>query len=381
MKKLLLAWVAIALMFVFSATPGFASGDSTDRNSGSGTKEYLVMFEEDSADMSVMKSIGISQSNILYEFELLPVLHVELSETQVNSLENHPQIKTVEENAEAKAYQQQTPWGITRVQGIAAQSQGYTGNNVKVAVLDSGIDRSHPDLSANVRGGYSVFGDSPYNDGNGHGTHVAGTVGAVNNNIGVIGVAPQADLYAVKVLNNSGSGSYAGIAQGIEWSINNGMDIINMSLGGSSSSSILEQYCNLAYNRGLLVVAAAGNSGTAAGNTNTVGYPARYNSVIAVAATNSNNVRGNFSSTGPTLELSAPGVSVLSTTPGGNYASYNGTSMASPHVAGVAAQVWQARPNLSNAQLRQILNASAQNLGSSYQYGNGLVRSLNAIQY
>ncbi|UTR16448.1 S8 family peptidase [Salipaludibacillus sp. LMS25] len=381
MKKLLLAWVAVALMFVFSATPGFASGDSTDRNSSGGTKEYLVMFEEDSADVSVMDSIGISQSNILYEFELLPVLHVKLSETQVNSLEKHPQIKTVEENTEVKAYQQQTPWGITRVQGTAAQAQGYTGNNVKVAILDTGIDRSHPDLSANVRGGYSVFGDSPYNDGNGHGTHVAGTVGAVNNNIGVIGVAPQADLYAVRVLNNAGSGSYAGIAQGIEWSINNGMDIINMSLGGPSSSSILEQYCNLAYNRGLLVVAAAGNSGTAAGNTNTVGYPARYNSVIAVAATNSNNVRASFSSTGPTVELSAPGVNVLSTTPGGNYASYNGTSMASPHVAGVAAQVWQARPNLSNVQLRQILNASAQNLGTSYQYGNGLVRSLNAIQY
>jgi subtilisin len=187
-------------------------------------------------------------------------------------------------------------------------------------------------------------------------------------------------LYAVKVLDNSGSGSYAGIAEGIEWAVNNGMDIINMSLGGSSDSSILEEWCNTAYNSGLLVVAAAGNSGNRGGKNDSVGYPAKYESVIAVAAIDKNNNRASFSSTGPAVELSAPGVDVLSTVPGNLYDSYNGTSMASPHVAGVAALVWAAKPGLTNVELRQLLRDSAVNLGDSNQYGYGLVQALDAIQ-
>ncbi|WP_439646643.1 S8 family peptidase [Piscibacillus salipiscarius] len=245
-------------------------------------------------------------------------------------------------------------------------------------MLDTGIAASHGDL--NVSGGYSVFGDSPYNDGNGHGTHVAGTVAALNNNSGVLGVAPSANLYAVKVLDGNGSGSYAGIAEGIEWAIQNNMDIINMSLGGSQSSSILKDYADYAYyNAGILVVAAAGNSGNSWGWSDTVGYPAKYDSVIAVAAVDQNNNRASFSSHGPAVELAAPGVNIYSTMPGNSYDSLNGTSMASPHVAGVAAQVWQAKPHLSNSQLRSLLNNTAQYLGNSNYYGNGLVQSFDAI--
>jgi subtilisin len=145
------------------------------------------------------------------------------------------------------------------------------------------------------------------------------------------------------------------------------MDIINMSLGGSSDSSILEEWCNTAYNSGLLVVAAAGNSGNRAGKNDSVGYPAKYASVIAVAAIDQNNNRASFSSTGPAVELSAPGVDVLSTVPGNLYDSYNGTSMASPHVARVAALVWAAKPGLTNVELRQLLRDSAMNLGDAIE--------------
>lgn len=400
MKKILVVLMVIALTLgtVLPSATGFASSKEQSE-----AKEYLVMFDG-AAEKGILQAFGIEKDAILHEFELLPVKHIKVSPEQAKGLANHPQIKFVEENIEFKALgepvektmedsvvssdqfiEQTVPWGVTRVQATQAHPYGINGNGMRVAVLDTGIDRNHSDLQANVRGGYSVFTDSanrnPYHDPNGHGTHVAGTVAAANNGSGVLGVAPRAQLYAVKVLNNSGSGSLAGIAQGIEWSINNNMHIINMSLGTSQHSSILQQYCNLAYNRGILVVAAAGNSGNSWGSGDNVAYPARYSSVIAVAATDSNNRRGSFSSTGPAVEIAAPGVNVLSTLPNNRYGSLNGTSMASPHVAGVAALVWQYKPHLSNVQLRNTLNATAQNLGNSNHFGHGLVRAMNALTY
>ncbi|WP_368505408.1 S8 family peptidase [Alkalihalophilus sp. As8PL] len=376
MRRLFLAVLLVILM----AVPGQAV---LAGNANAEVKDYLVQFNG-AAQKGLVQAFGIDNKDIIHEYDLLPVMHLNLTENQARGLQNHPHVQMVEENAEVTKLAQTTPWGIPRVQGTAAQDAGFTGNGVKVAILDTGIDRNHPDLSANVKGGHSVFTDSansdPFFDGDGHGTHVAGTVAAVNNDIGVIGVASEASLYAVKVLNNSGSGSYAGIAEGIEWAINNDIDIINMSLGGSQSSAILKEFSDLAYAEGVLVVAAAGNSGTRSGKNDTVGYPAKYDSVIAVAATDQNNQRATFSSTGPAVEISAPGVGILSTTPNNNYASFNGTSMASPHVAGVAAQVWQAKPHLSNVELRNLLNDTAVNLGTSTQYGNGLVQSLAAIQ-
>ncbi|WP_027963976.1 S8 family peptidase [Halalkalibacillus halophilus] len=372
MKKLLVLLSVLVLLLV-----PFQTVFADDSQSGK-QDQYLVQFDGP-AKQGLLNAFGVEEEEILHEFSLLPIYHLELTEQQAKGLKNHPQIKFVEKDAEAKAIAQQTPWGIPRVEGTTSQNNGYTGDGIDVAVLDTGIDRSHVDL--NVSGGYSVFGDSPYYDGDGHGTHVAGTIAALDNNTGVLGVAPDANLYAVKVLDNNGSGSYSGIAQGIEWSIINGMDIINMSLGGPSSSSILQQYSDLAYNNGILVVAAAGNSGNSWGWGDTVGYPAKYDSVIAVGAVDQNNNRASFSSHGPAVELAAPGVGVLSTVPGNGYSSLNGTSMASPHVAGVAAQVWEAKPHLSNVQLRSLLQQTAQNLGNSNYYGSGLVKSYQAITH
>ncbi len=371
-KKLLVLLSVLVLLLV-----PFQTVFADDSQSGK-QDQYLVQFDGP-AKQGLLNAFGVEEEEILHEFSLLPIYHLELTEQQAKGLKNHPQIKFVEKDAEAKAIAQQTPWGIPRVEGTTSQNNGYTGDGIDVAVLDTGIDRSHVDL--NVSGGYSVFGDSPYYDGDGHGTHVAGTIAALDNNTGVLGVAPDANLYAVKVLDNNGSGSYSGIAQGIEWSIINGMDIINMSLGGPSSSSILQQYSDLAYNNGILVVAAAGNSGNSWGWGDTVGYPAKYDSVIAVGAVDQNNNRASFSSHGPAVELAAPGVGVLSTVPGNGYSSLNGTSMASPHVAGVAAQVWEAKPHLSNVQLRSLLQQTAQNLGNSNYYGSGLVKSYQAITH
>ncbi|WP_202078324.1 S8 family peptidase [Caldalkalibacillus salinus] len=375
MRKFLALFLSLTLVLAFAVPSASVA------NNGEEKLEYLVQFEGP-VQKGVLEAFGVDE--VLHTYDLIPVALVELTEKQYRGLSHHPQIKAVDHNAEVQALGQTVPWGVPHVQGTAAHEGGHTGSGVKVAILDTGIDNEHEDLAANVKGGYSVFTDDensdPFYDGNGHGTHVAGTVAAVDNTLGVLGVAHQADLYAVKVLSNSGSGSYAGIAEGIEWAVKNDMDIINMSLGGSSSSSVLEEMCNAAYDAGVLTVAAAGNSGNRGGKGDSVGYPAKYESVIAVAAVDADNQRASFSSTGPAVELAAPGVDVLSTVPNNGYDRYNGTSMASPHVAGVAALVWGAKQGLSNEQLRQLLRDSAMDLGDPNHYGYGLVQAVDAIQ-
>lgn len=345
--------------------------------------------ERDVEKVSVL--IGIANENgrssvaslggkIQREFKFINVVKAELPRVAVEKMRNAKGVAFVEEDAEVKAYAQTIPWGIQKVNAPAVHNAGYTGSGIKVAVLDTGILLSHPDLQ--VYGGYDTTGKGSYNDDNGHGTHVAGTIAALNNTIGVLGAAPSARLYAVKVLDRNGNGSYSNIIAGIEWAINNDMDVINMSLGGSSGSTALQQACNSAYNAGILLVAAAGNEGTSSGSTECIGYPARYSSVMAVGSITSSNVRSSFSSTGSTLEIMAPGSNIYSTTYNGSYGTMSGTSMACPHVAGVAALVWSAKPSLTNVQLRNALNETANDMWNDpWRYGNGLVDAWAAYQY
>lgn len=273
---------------------------------------------------------------------------------------------------------QTVPYGIPLIKADKVQAQGYKGANVKVGIIDTGIASSHTDLKV-VGGASFVSGESYNTDGNGHGTHVAGTVAALDNTTGVLGVAPNVSLYAIKVLNSSGSGTYSAIVSGIEWATQNGLDVINMSLGGPSGSTALKQAVDKAYASGIVVVAAAGNSGSS-GSQNTIGYPAKYDSVIAVGAVDSNKNRASFSSVGSELEVMAPGVSVYSTYPSNTYTSLNGTSMASPHVAGAAALILSKYPTLSASQVRNRLSSTATNLGDSFYYGKGLINVEAAAQ-
>lgn len=260
-------------------------------------------------------------------------------------------------------------WNITR------------GLGVKVAVLDTGIDYTHPDLRANVRGGVSfVPGESSPMDYNRHGTHCAGTIAAGLNGIGVVGVAPSAYLYAVKVLSASGSGAWSNLIAGLDWCIRNGIHIASMSLGAASAPAAVGDMCRLAFDRGVLLIAAAGNAAGA------VGAPALYPSVIAVSAITSSNTLASFSNRGPKIELCAPGVSVLSTLPGNTYGNLSGTSMACPHVSGVAALAWSSHrfpPNglRQNVSIRRLLAATADNLGAPGRdpdFGFGRVNATRA---
>jgi len=292
---------------------------------------------------------------------------------------------------------QELPWGVDRVNADHVW-KFYTADPVKVAVVDTGIDTKHPDLTGNLGGGMSAVSyTSSYNDDNGHGSHVAGIIAAVNNSIGVVGVAPAADLYAVKVLDRNGSGYLSDIIEGLQWVVKNQqIKVVNMSLGTSSLSASFASAVQVTIASGVVVVAAAGNSGP---GDNTVMYPAKFAGVIAVSATNSDpfNTIASFSSRGPEVDLAAPGVSVFSTYKNQSYATLSGTSMASPHVAGVAALVLSSpiggddvsspTGDLPNGkwdpnEVERRLERTAQDLGTSgldTSYGNGLVRADLAV--
>ncbi|HSJ12281.1 MAG TPA: S8 family peptidase [Gillisia sp.] len=229
---------------------------------------------------------------------------------------------------------QETPYGITRVNGVA----NYTGTSV-AWVVDSGIDLDHPDLNVDASRGFNAFtsgrdGGST-DDGNGHGTHVAGTIAAINNTIGVIGVAPGATVIPVKVLDSRGSGSYSGVIAGVDHVGANGKsgDVANMSLGGPVSQA-LDDAVLAASNKGIKFALAAGNESTNANNSS----PARVNgaNIVTISAMNSSDSWASFSNYGnPPVDYAAPGVSIKSTWKGGGYNTISGTSMAAPHAAGV----------------------------------------------
>ena len=217
-------------------------------------------------------------------------------------------------------------------------------------------------------------------DDNGHGTHVAGIVAAEDDGSGVVGVAPEVALYALKVLGADCSGFYSDVIAALQWAVDNKIQVTNNSYGSSDDPGVtVKAAFDNAYAAGVLHVAAAGNSGTAAGTEDNVIYPARWASVIAVAATDnkSDNNRATWSSTGPAVELAAPGVDVYSTYYwNDNYVTMSGTSMASPHVAGTAALVMVAYPGWTNVQVRSQLQRTADDLGVAGKdnlYGYGLV--------
>jgi len=276
----------------------------------------------------------------------------------VANLENNPNVRYVEENGTMEAFEQTTPYGIDITEADVAIDDGNTGAGVHVAVIDTGIDAQHETLQANLGDGYATTDAActtncsggpgggggngideclaEWDDDNDHGTHCAGIAAAADDGTGVLGVAPEATLHAVKVLACDGSGSFDDIAAGIEWSADQGHDVQSMSLGADTDSSVVADALGYAADRGVVMVAAAGNSGPC---TDCVGFPARDDRVIAVSATDESDALADFSSTGPEVEIAAPGVNTLSTVPRDDYAEFSGTSMAFPHVAGAAAQV------------------------------------------
>ncbi|HET9065643.1 MAG TPA: S8 family peptidase [Gemmatimonadales bacterium] len=324
------------------------------------------------------------------------------TESQIDSLIRDPNVDLIEpdrviwlqdeqpvgalrEQPGLRATAQTVPWGVDRVQAQEAWAVVGQGAGVKVGIMDSGGDRDHPDLL--WAGGYNAMTNSTASSAwdddiaacNGHGTHVAGTVAARDNNEGVVGVAPGVSLYALKVfelINGSCGAWISSQVAGLNWAVTNGIRVVNVSIGGESAAGAYMVALTNAAAAGTYMVAAAGNTGGA------MLYPAAYNESIAVANLDSGNNRSGSSSYGPLMDVGAPGSSIYSTMPGGGYGTKSGTSMAAPHVTGVVALLLAQNPSLTLAQIRAKLQSGSLDVGAAgwdEQTGWGLIQAYNMV--
>lgn len=266
--------------------------------------------------------------DIRHTYHLIPAISAELPEPAVSNLLSRAEVTLIEPVIKAYHsgdYQTELDdtWGVKRVGAGTPHGDGYFGEGVKVAVIDSGIDYSHPEFSGIYKGGYDFAEDNedPM-DYSGHGTHVAGTIAAARDGVGVVGVSPGVEIYALKVFpDEGGAASYDDVVAAVEWAVDNEIQMTNNSyVSADDPGALVKNAFDNAYAAGVLHVAAAGNAGTIGGGGDNVEYPARWDSVIAVAASNKNDARASFSSTGPNVELIAPGVDILSTVPMAPYA-------------------------------------------------------------
>jgi subtilisin len=332
------------------------------------------------------------------QFGIIPAVAVRMDPDRLEELLADPNIDFVEPDYlneligrvpdVAAQSTQETPWGIQLINAPAAW--GITrGAGVRIGIIDTGIDEDHPDLNP-VSGINAVTGGTGRSDWNdssplcpAHGTHVSGIAAALDNTIQVVGVAPLAQLFAIRVFDPTNAGLPICVALdshtigGIEWAVGNGMDVINMSLGSPFESLAEADAVFAVYSAGIIVVAAAGNDGPQ------VLFPAGYPQAIAVAATDLSNNVPSFSNQGPEVELAAPGVSITSTSGGGGPPqSASGTSFATPHVSGTAALLRAARPDLSVEEVRQVLRGSVTDIeaaGFDVASGWGLIDAGAAV--
>ena len=274
---------------------------------------------------------------------------------------------------------QGSQWHLSKIQAPAAWDITTGSSSQIVAIIDSGVRASHPDLVGKVLVGYDfVANDNDANDENGHGTAVAGTVSpGSNNQIGVCGVAWSNPILPVRVLDANGSGTYSAMANGIIYAADSGAKVINLSLGGTSSSRTLQDAINYAWNKQCVIVAAAGNNGS-----NIAFYPAACSNVVAVSATDATDTRPTWSNFGSYVDVSAPGVDILSVYGSDQYAAWNGTSFSSPVTSGVVALMAAANSTLTNTQLVDLLIKNSDDIGAlgyDVYYGNGRVNANRAV--
>ncbi len=360
-------------------------------------RRVIIGFHQEpgaSEDALVQRHSGKSKRR----FKHAKAIAATVSDQAIQSLKGDPNVSYVEEDVPVyvvdpvfDGIEYDNSWGVTRIGSAFVHARDITGAGVKVAVLDTGIDYTHPELVDNYRGGARFIQDDldptnndPFDDSwNGHGTHVAGVISAVANGIEVVGVAPQVSLYAVKVLNGAGAGYLSDLIAGIEWAVDQEMDIVNMSIGMRQDYQSLADACARAAEAGVLLVAAAGNTGYY--SFGEVLYPALYDSVIAVGATNQDDTLNYVSAYGPDVELVAPGGAIYSTAPYGGFRFLTGTSQAAPHVAGVAALAMSAAVDDCGGtpeDVRHLLQETAIDLGDpgrDDRFGFGLVNAESAL--
>ncbi|WPZ19788.1 S8 family peptidase [Geobacillus subterraneus] len=271
-------------------------------------------------------------------------------------------------------------WNLPAIYTEAGWTLSRGRQTVPVAVIDSGVDVTHPDLVRRLGPGYNVLADnrSP-DDENGHGTHVAGIIASQpNNGEGVAGMTWFNPIMAVKVLNADGYGTSIDVAKGIRWAVDRGAKVINLSLGNYQPSSVLEEAIRYAYAHDVVLVAASGND-----STSQPSFPAAYPEVISVGAVDPDLSYALYSNYGDYVDVVAPGTNIASTFTGHRYAALSGTSMAAPHVTALAALIRSINPRLTNDEVRRMIIQSADDLGERGKdphYGYGLINVYRALE-
>jgi subtilisin len=348
-----------------------------------GTTPYIVVVEEGVSPASHGRAHGLALDHVYGR--VLPGYATRLSPRQVEELRADDRVDLVTPDRAVRGVAQTVPTGVNRANADSASTLAGSGSgsvNADVAVLDTGIDLDHPDLTVHASGARNCSSGSSADDGNGHGTHVAGTIGARDNATGVVGVAPGARLWPVRVLDNQGSGTWSSIICGLDHVARNAdrVEVANLSLSGggtddrncgkSNNDALHRAICNVV-GKGVTVVAAAGNAATNTARS----VPAAYDEVITVSALADFNGRpgggaaatcrsdvddtfASFSNYGSDVDLIAPGVCIRSTWRGGAYNTISGTSMAAPHVAGGAALYRSTHPSATPAGVRSALQSA-----------------------
>jgi serine protease len=356
--------------FAFLLTVSLVLASAVCAFSAETPQRMWVQFRPGSAN-TVAQAAALSGGTVHYRFDDLNSIAVTLLSPALEAIRRNPNVVFVEPDPARYLISDTVPYGINLVAAPEVHPLGVTGSGVKVGIIDTGIAITHVEFSGMTISGGGMANWN--NDRHGHGTHVAGTIAAQINGVGVIGVSPGVSFHIVRVFDDSGRWAYSSdLINAARLCRDAGVRIISMSLGGGTKSSTEEAAFRALYeNNGILLVAAAGNSGTTS-----FSFPASYASVISVAAVDSNKQHASFSQRNSQVELAAPGVGVLSTIPENRYGTMSGTSMATPHVSGVAALVWGAAPQLTAQELRTVLQATAEDIdvaGRDAKTGFGLV--------
>ncbi|AOV08763.1 S8 family peptidase [Sporosarcina ureilytica] len=361
MRKKLFFLLVFTFVFI-PLSPSYASDEQM----------YIVSFKSE-IDEQIIESSG---AKIIESLINSPIVIISANESALAKLQNADHIEAIEKNKKITIAAQEVNWGIKPVKIPHAWETGYTGKGVKIAIIDTGVG-PHEDLK--VAKNVSFVALEPSNtDYNGHGTHIAGIIAALDNHFGVKGVAPNAALYSLKVFNKHGDGYTHDVIKAIDWAIEHEMDMINLSLTSEIHMSSYENIINRAYEKGLLIVGAAGNSTSINIGIDNVKYPARFENVIAVSSVDWDGKKGFYSSVGPAVEVAAPGVRIYSTYAGNSYSYLQGTSMATAFVTGHLALLKEAYPHLSNVQLRKKMIDDVVDLGPKGRdlvFGYGLIQA------
>lgn len=345
-------------------------------------RQKIVGFKE---GVEILQSRNILASYGIKIKKELPLVDAclfeveEQDEAVVHQLSADPTVEYIEDDYEAyiqviphatsvKAKTQIIPWGVKKISAVPAWKLSR-GRKVRVGVIDTGVDLEHPDLKENIKEARGFLDCRNIQDDNGHGTHVSGTIAALDNDIGVVGVAPEVEIYSAKAFDKNGKSTISSIVEAMNWCLEKGVHIVNMSFGIKQNSLTLRRAVKALSKNGVLMVAAAGNTG----KEGAVLYPAKYPEVIAVAACDEEGKPAIFTSSGPEVDIIAPGVDIPSTYKGGQYKAMSGTSMAAPHVSGALALVLS-RCSMAPEELKEILKGTAKDLGIPREkQGAGLV--------